>query len=268
MITGKLHSFIQLIGRNVLRLTPWLKTQTYELGEFFLFLRDTIKLIHPKTLRYDLVMRYFKLMGVDTVFILSLTSIFTGMVMGLQMGRAFELFQAETLTGAVAAIAISKELAPVLASLMFTSRVGSSMAAQLGTMRVTQQIDAMSAMAVNPMDYLVLPRFLATIIVLPLLTALFDFLGMIGAYIVGVKLMNIDHAAFIERTIYYMEVSYIVEGLFKAAVFGFIISSVSCFKGFHAHGGAEGVGRVTTQAVVASSVCVLVSDYFLTALLF
>ncbi|MEZ4818366.1 MAG: ABC transporter permease [Bdellovibrionota bacterium] len=108
-----------------------------------------------------------------------------------------------------------KELAPVLASLMFTARVGSSMAAQLGTMRVTEQIDAMSAMAVNPMDFLILPRFLAAILILPLLTALFDYIGMLGAYVVGVELLHIDHAAFIERTIYYMEIPYIVEGMFK-----------------------------------------------------
>lgn len=239
-----------------------------EIGQFIVFLYKTIRLINPKTLRYGLVIKHIKLMGVDSLFIIALTSVFTGMVMGLQMGRAFKLFQAESLTGAVAAISISKELAPVFASLMFTARVGSSMAAQLGTMRVTQQIDAMKAMAVNPMHYLILPRFLATIFVLPLLTAMFDYVSMFGAYVVGVELLNIDKAAFVQRTIDFMEVSYIVEGLFKAAFFGFLISSISCFKGFHTQGGAEGVGRVTTQAVVISSVCVLVSDYFLTALFF
>ncbi|MCB0271911.1 MAG: ABC transporter permease [Bdellovibrionales bacterium] len=268
MMKQIIHSFISSIGKSILTLQPFMKEKTHQLGEFFLFLRDTVKLIHPATLRYNLVIKHFKLMGVDSFFIISLTSVFTGMVMALQMGRAFSLFQAETLTGAVSAIAVSKELAPVLASLMFTARVGSSMAAQLGTMRVTQQIDALSSMAVNPMDYLILPRFLATVLVLPFLTAMFDFVSMMGSYVVGVKLLHIDHAAFVERTIHYMEISYIVEGIFKAAFFGLIISTVSCFKGFHAKGGAEGVGRVTTQAVVVSSVCVLVSDYFLTALLF
>lgn len=264
----KVHSWIEHLGKKVLNVVQSFAKSIETLGEFCAFFFHNLNLIRPRSIRYGLVIKHFKLMGVDSFFIISLTAIFTGMVLALQTGRAFELFQAESLTGAVSALSITKELAPVLGSLMFTARVGSSMAAQLGTMRVTQQIDAMEAMAVNPFEYLVLPRMLAAMLVLPLLTALFDFIGIAGSYIVGVKLLHIDSATFMDKIVYYMEIPYIVEGLFKAAVFGCIICGVSCFKGFHASGGAEGVGRVTTQAVVISSVCVLVFDYFLTALLF
>ena len=206
--------------------------------------------------------------GVNSMFIVILTAVFTGMVMALQTGRAFQLFQAETLTGAVCALSISKELGPVLAALMITARSGSAMAAQLGTMQVSQQIDALTSMAINPQGYLVAPRIIACVIVTPILTAIFDFMGILGSYVVGVGLMKINHAIFIEKIIQYMTTYNFIEGMFKSAIFGLILASISCYKGFFTRGGAEGVGRSTTEAVVLSSVSVLVFDYFLTALLF
>jgi phospholipid/cholesterol/gamma-HCH transport system permease protein len=267
-MTQYFYNSISLIGRSLVNTATSIPDRIQKLGAFGHFILYTLKEVHPIRLRFDLVMRHMRAMGVDSFFIIALTGIFTGMVLALQTGRAFELFQAETLTGAVSALSITKELGPVLTGLMFTARVGSSMGAQLGTMRVTEQIDALTAMAVNPVDYLVLPRVIAAMLVLPLLTAMFDFIGIAGSYLVGVHLLNIDHATFMERIVFYMEVPYIVEGLFKSAVFGFIIAFVSCYKGYFATGGAEGVGRVTTQAVVVSSVSILIVDYFLTAILF
>ncbi|MEZ4846476.1 MAG: ABC transporter permease [Bdellovibrionota bacterium] len=219
-------------------------------------------------IRWNLMLIQMRTIGVNSMFIVMLTGLFTGMVMALQTGRAFQLFQAETLTGAGVRTFDFQRTRPVLASLMITARSGSAMAAQIGTMQVSQQIDALTSMAINPMGYLVAPRVFACVVVTPILTALFDFIGIIGSYIVGVGLLKINHAIFIEKIITYTSTNNIVEGLFKSAVFGLILASISCYKGFFTQGGAEGVGRSTTEAVVLSSVSILVFDYFLTALLF
>jgi phospholipid/cholesterol/gamma-HCH transport system permease protein len=239
-----------------------------EFGYFLIFVYESMKQLVTSKIRWHLLMHQMRSIGVSSFFIVGLTGTFTGMVLALQTGRAFALFQAETLTGAVCAISISKELAPVLTALMITARAGSAMAAQLGTMQVSQQIDALTSMAVNPMGYLVMPRVFACVVVTPILTAMFDFMGFLGSYAVGVGMLKINGATYIDKIIYYMDTSNIVEGLFKSAVFALILSSVSCYKGFFTRGGAEGVGRSTTQAVVISSVSILVFDYFLTALLF
>ncbi|MEZ4705080.1 MAG: ABC transporter permease [Bdellovibrionota bacterium] len=259
---------ISLLGRLVLwpcRLLPqWLTA----FGHFFTFIAKSFWISFTSRPRWSVIIDQMRFIGVSSFFIVFLTSAFTGMVIALQTGRAFALFQAETLTGAVTAISLSRELAPVLTALMITARAGSAMAAQLGTMKVTEQIDALSTMAVDPMGYLVTPRVIAAVLMMPVLTGLFDFIGMWGGYLVGVGLLGIDQATFMEKVRYYMHVPYIVEGLFKSLFFGALLSSISCYMGFHARGGAAGVGRVTTRAVVISSVSILVADYFLTALLF
>jgi phospholipid/cholesterol/gamma-HCH transport system permease protein len=151
---------------------------------------------------------------------------------------------------------------------MVSGRAGSAMAAELGTMRVTEQIDALTAMALNPIKYLVTPRIIAAFLVLPVLTVISDFIGIIGGYLVGVKLLGINEGAYIDKMIKFVELNDIYNGLVKSAVFGVILSIVSCYKGFYAKGGAEGVGRATTEAVVASSVTILVTDYILTSFMF
>jgi phospholipid/cholesterol/gamma-HCH transport system permease protein len=223
--------------------------------------------VHPP-IRWKITVAQMQFIGVSSLFIVVLTGAFTGMVFALQSGRAFALFGAETLTGATACLSIARELAPVLTALMVTARAGSAMAAQLGTMQVTQQIDALTSMAVNPVNYLIVPRVIASLLVVPILTAIFNFVGALGTYVVAVKILEINQAIFIEKIRYYVEVADIVQGLFKSVVFALILSLVSCYKGYNARGGAAGVGLVTTQAVVISSVAILVSDYFLTALLF
>jgi phospholipid/cholesterol/gamma-HCH transport system permease protein len=206
--------------------------------------------------------------GVNSVFVIVLTGAFTGMVLALQSYYGFRKFGSEGLVGATVALSMTRELGPVLTSLMVTGRAGSAMAAELGTMRVTEQIDALTVMALNPIKYLVTPRIIASFLMLPLLTVIADFVGIIGGYLVGVKLLGINEGAYIDKTITFLELNDIYNGLVKAAVFGIILSVVSCYKGFYTKGGAEGVGRSTTAAVVISSVTILVTDYILTSFMF
>lgn len=206
--------------------------------------------------------------GVGSLFIVGLTALFAGGVMALQIGQAFRLFNAETLTGPTVALALSRELSPVFTGLMVTGRVGSAMATELGTMRVTEQIDALQTMAVHPVHYLVVPRVLATVVMCPILTMFFNLIGMLGCWFVAVKLLGIDPGIFMGRVREYVQASDIVNGLIKAGVFGLIVATLGCYKGFTASGGARGVGQATTQAMVYSSVLILVFDYFLTVLMF
>ncbi len=218
--------------------------------------------------RFAQIFLQMRLIGVQSLFIVVLTGIFTGMVFALQSGRAFRLFNAESLTGAVAGLSLARELAPVLTALMVTARAGSAMAAELGTMRVTQQVDALEAMAVHPVNYLVAPRVFATVLMLPLLAAIFNFVGALGTYVVGVMLLRIDEGIFLYNIRWYVDIEDLVQGFSKAICFGFVLAVVGCYKGLHATGGAKGVGIATTSAVVIASVAILVGDYFLTALLF
>jgi len=205
--------------------------------------------------------------GFGSLFIVLLTGFFTGAVFAYQSAYAFRLFSAESLVGATVAIAITRELGPVLTGLMVTGRVASAMATELGTMRVTEQIDAMSTMAVNPVQYLIVPRVLATFMLMPALCVLFDFIGILGSFVVGVGLLGIDFGPFSARIEDLLQVQDILNGLVKAAVFGIVISFVGCFKGYYASGGAKGVGEATTAAVVISSISILILDYFLTVLM-
>jgi phospholipid/cholesterol/gamma-HCH transport system permease protein len=256
------------VGRFVLAILQTFLVGIHQTGRILLLLWEVIvQAAHPP-IRWRLILQQMQFIGVSSLFIVVLTGAFTGMVFALQSGRAFALFGAQTLTGAVACLSIARELAPVLTALMVTARAGSAMAAQIGTMQVTQQIDALASMAVNPVNYLIVPRVLASIMVVPILTSVFDFVGTLGTYVVSVKLLDIDQAILVQKIRYYVEVQDIVQGLFKSVVFAIILSLVSCYKGYNAKGGAAGVGLVTTQAVVISSVAILVSDYFLTALLF
>jgi phospholipid/cholesterol/gamma-HCH transport system permease protein len=256
------------LGRFVLAIIHTFLVAIRQTGRIILLCWEVFRAVFTPPIRWRLTIQQMQFIGVSSLFIVVLTGAFTGMVFALQSGRAFALFGAQTLTGAVACLSIARELAPVLTSLMVTARAGSAMAAQLGTMQVTQQIDALASMAVDPINYLIVPRVLATIMVVPLLTVIFDFVGALGTYVVAVKILEIDQAIFIQKIRYYVEVQDIVQGLFKSVFFAIILSMVSCYKGYNAKGGAAGVGLVTTQAVVISSVAILVSDYFLTALLF
>jgi phospholipid/cholesterol/gamma-HCH transport system permease protein len=172
------------------------------------------------------------------------------------------------MVGTAVALSMTRELGPVLTALMVTARAGSAMAAELGTMRVTEQIDALYVMAANPVKHLIVPRVIAGVIMVPFLTVVSDFVGIVGGYVVGVELLEINSGSFVRNIIRHLDMDDIYNGLIKAAFFGLILSLIGCYKGFNTRGGAEGVGRATTEAVVLASVSILVSDYFLTAIMF
>jgi phospholipid/cholesterol/gamma-HCH transport system permease protein len=206
--------------------------------------------------------------GWDSIPVVFLTCLFTGMVLALQTYRGVERFHAEGFVGSVVALSLTRELAPVLTGLMVAGRVGSAMAAELGTMRVTEQIDALYAMATEPVHYLVVPRVNASILMLPILTLIGDAVGIIGGWLVSVGLFGANSYLYMERTFQFLEVNDITSGLIKAAFFGLILSVTGCAKGFYTSGGAEGVGRSTTSAVVTACLYILLSDFFLTKILF
>lgn len=252
--------FIAALGRVVLSLLQ-------ESGRMMLLLLEAFSWLMRPPWRWGLFFKQMEFIGVNSICLVMLTSLFTGMVLALQTYYAFRLFSAETLVGATVALSMARELGPVITALMVTGRAGSAMAAEIGTMRITEQVDALTVMAINPVQYLVLPRVVAGIVMLPLLTAVSVFIGVFGGYLVGVKLLGIHGGIFMNKVYEYVEFSDIYNGLVKAACFGLILSLVGCYKGFYTRGGAKGVGQATTQSVVLSSVLILTSDYVLTALM-
>lgn len=205
--------------------------------------------------------------GVNSIPVVLTTALSTGMVLAYQSYTGFKRFGAETLIGTVVSLSMTRELGPVLTGLMVAGRAGASIAAELGTMRVTEQIDALSTLATNPMKYLVVPRVLASTMMMFFLTALGMIIGITGGYFVGVKLLGTNPVTYINNSINYTEVSDIWYGLIKSLVFGTVVGVISCYKGFSTEGGAEGVGKATTGAVVVSCMLILILDYFLSAIL-
>lgn len=232
-------------------------------GEFIRFCREVFYWTFRRPFRVGRFLEEFEKIGLNSTLIIILVALFAGMVFALQTGSAFRTFGAETLVGSTVGIAMTRELAPVFTALMIVARAGSSMAAEIGTMRVTEQVDALRTMAVNPIQYLVVPKVAATTLMTPLLTGLFNGVGMLGSYLVAVHLLQIPEGPYLERFRYLVDPGDLYQGLIKAVLFGFIISLVACYKGFFTTNGAEGVGRSTTQAVVWGSVIILISDYFL-----
>ena len=206
--------------------------------------------------------------GVDSIPVVFLTAMFTGMVLALQTYIGFSRVHAQDFVGSVVALAMLRELAPVLVALMITGRVGSSMAAEIGTMRVTEQIDALKTLATDPVHYLFVPRVIAGIVMLPLLTILGDALGIYGGYLVTVKLMGANPVLYMDNSFSFLQMNDLWSGVIKSAAFGLILTLTGCVRGYYTTGGAEGVGRATTRAVVSASLIILLSDFFLTKLLF
>jgi phospholipid/cholesterol/gamma-HCH transport system permease protein len=239
-----------------------------EMGRMALLFAETLGWIFKPPYRPFLIVKQLEFVGVKSTLVVIITGLFTGGVLALQTYYGFKMFSAESLVGATVGLSMTRELGPVLTGLMVTGRAGSAMAAEIGTMRVTEQIDALSVLAVNPVEYLIVPRVIAGVIMLPILTVLSDFLGIAGGYFVGVNLLGISSGAYISKLIQYVDLSDLYNGLLKAACFGLILAFVGCYKGYTTSGGAEGVGKATTQAVVMASAMILVADYFLTALMF
>jgi phospholipid/cholesterol/gamma-HCH transport system permease protein len=218
--------------------------------------------------RWRIYLQQLEFVGVGSLVIVLLTGAFTGMVFAVQSAYAFSLFNAEGYVGVTVALALTRELAPVLTGLMVTGRVGSSIATEIGTMGVTEQIDALRSMAVNPVQYLVSPRLFASIVMLPILTLLFSLVGIVGAWVVAVLGLGLDEGVFRRRILDAMDPWDVWSGLIKAAIFGLIMTAIASHAGYTASGGARGVGMATTKAVVYSSVAVLVSDYLLTVIMY
>ena len=206
--------------------------------------------------------------GYNSLPVVGLTALFTGGALALQIYEGGSRFNAENLVSSIVALGITRELGPVLAGLMVAGRVSAAIAAELGTMRVTEQIDALVTLSTNPMKYLVTPRIIAAVLTLPLLVLVADIIGIMGGYLVGTKSLNLNGGAYIKNTVDFLTFGDVSSGLFKAAAFGFIIALMGCYHGFHSKGGAQGVGRATTNAVVSASILILAVNYLMTALLF
>jgi phospholipid/cholesterol/gamma-HCH transport system permease protein len=238
-----------------------------QLGQFVVFLLGAVFYMCVPPYKPRLWIRQIRIIGADSLFLIILIGGFTGMVLGLQGYNTLRRFGSEGALGAVVALVLVRELGPVLAALMIAARAGSAMAAELGSMQSTEQIDALTVMAINPVQYLVSPRVLAGVISFPLLTSIFDVIGIWGGYMIGVGLMGAPSGAYFNRIAATMTGHDIATGLYKALVFGVIVMWVCCYKGYHAERMATGVSRATTEAVVLSSVLILAWDYFLTSIL-
>jgi phospholipid/cholesterol/gamma-HCH transport system permease protein len=215
-----------------------------------------------------LMLRQMAEIGYYSLPVVGLTAIFTGMVLALQSHSGFARFNAESAVATVVVLSITRELGPVLAGLMVAGRVGAAIAAELGTMRVTEQIDALGTLSTNPFKYLIVPRLVAATVMLPALVVVADVIGVMGGYLVGVYRLDFNAANYLKLTWQYLEALDVISGLVKAAAFGFIVALMGCYHGFHSRGGAQGVGAATTNAVVSASVLILAANYLITAAFF
>jgi len=238
-----------------------------DLGEMSSFIWTSLGWLARPPSRVKEILDQIEFVGNKSVFIICLSSLFTGMVFALQTYSAFHMVNSDTLIGPTVALALTRELGPVLTGIIVAGRAGAAMSAQLGTMRVTEQIDALEVMGVNPKQYLVMPRIVACVVAMPLLAAVFDFVGNVGSYILSTRLLNIDAATYLAKIDFFTRPKDILQGLIKAAIFGFIFSSIGTHKGFTTTNGARGVGIATNETVVLSSILILVSDYFLSAII-
>ncbi|MBC7754695.1 MAG: ABC transporter permease [Moraxellaceae bacterium] len=233
------------------------------IGEIVMFGYQSMALTFATPYRYTEIMRHMEFVGNQSVGIITLTSIFTGLALSFQVYLGFKLVNAVNLVGPTVALGITRELGPVLTGLIVSARAGGAMAARLGTMRVNEQMDALDVMGVNTKQYLIAPRIVAAALCMPLLTALFDFMAMFGSWILCTKIVGLDQAVFFEKIRQTVEVHHINEGLFKSFVFGIMFAVICTYHGFNTTGGAKGVGEATNKGVVTSMVGIIIVDYFL-----
>jgi phospholipid/cholesterol/gamma-HCH transport system permease protein len=237
-------------------------------GRMGLFLAKTLLYALTPPLKFSLILKQIRFIGFQSTLVILLTGAFTGMVLSLQGYYTLTRFGSEALLGPMVALSLIRELGPVLSALMVTGRAGSAMTAEIGIMRNTEQIDALELMGLNPFRYLIVPKLLAGIIALPLLSAIFDVVGIFGGYLVGVRLLGVGEGTYFAEMASYVDMEDILGGVYKSLSFGALITWVCCYKGYSSGFGAEGVSRATTQAVVLSSVLILIWDYFMTSVLF
>lgn len=252
---------IEFLGTSV-------KHPLEEAGRIILLLYSTLKWLLRPPFEIKSIVRQMLEIGVKSIPVVMITALFTGMVLALQSYTGFKRFGAEGLVGSVVALSMTRELGPVLTALIVTGRAGAAMAAELGTMRVTEQIDALETLATNPVKYLIVPRFISGLIMLPSLTVIAVLIGIMGGYFVTVVLLGASVNTYMTNTWDYLQMQDMYNGLIKACFFGAALALICCYKGFYTKGGAEGVGKATTGAVVISFMTILISDYFLSAWLF
>lgn len=233
-------------------------------GEVVMYLLQVIKQVFQRPFRTQLILEQLYFIGNQSTGIILMTSFFTGAAFALSIGPFFQNFKAESVMGAATAISLARELAPMMTAFLMIGRAGSSMTAEISTMRVSEQIDAMEAMGVDPIGYLVVPRVIASMLVLPLLCGFFIFVGIIAAYVIGVVLFQVDKGIFFERIIWLADTDDVILGLQKSLIFAFVIAAMSCRFGLQASGGAKGVGMATTNSVVTCLLGVLCCDYVIT----
>jgi phospholipid/cholesterol/gamma-HCH transport system permease protein len=239
------------------------------IGRMGVFLASAFFFSLTPPVKFSIVLRRIEFIGFQSISVIFLTGAFTGMVLGYQGYSSLSRFGSEAFLGPMVGLAIIKEMGPVISALMVTGRAGSSITAEIGIMRISEQIDALLMMGLNPYRYLVAPTLIAAIISMPLLTAIFDVIGIFGGYLIGVRLLGVSSGVYFGEMISYVSISDVWEGMFKSLNFGILIAWVSCFNGYYTGYytgfGAEGVSKATTQAVVISSVLILMWDYFLTS---
>ncbi|MBP7654009.1 ABC transporter permease [Candidatus Dependentiae bacterium] len=237
-------------------------------GELSLLTLKAIKLIFVRPFRFKIIIDQMMMLGIKSIPIVLVTGFFSGMVMAYQVTMQLRKFGAEIYVGGITSLALARELAPVFTALMVAGRVSSGITAELGSMRATEQIDALETLAINPIHYLISPRLVATFIMMPVLTFFADIVGFFGAYLVSVIKMNINGALFIDRTLYIVEASDVLSGISKSFFFAVIIAMVGCYCGFTSKGGAAGVGKSTLISVVTSCILIFIVDYLLTAIFY
>jgi len=243
----------------------WALSSVEAMGHMFIFLVRAFFMVFRPPFKFRALLRQIRFFGNKSMVVIFLTGSFTGMVLALQIYYTLSKFGSEALLGPAVALSIIRELGPVLAALMVTGRAGSALTAEIGIMRITEQIDAITSMGLNPMRYLIVPNIIAAIVVFPLLVSIFDMIGICGGYFVGVNLLGLSKGTYFSQMENFLHMEDIIIGLYKAVSFGIIVSWVCCYKGYYTGYGAAGVSKSTTSAVVMSSVLILIWDYFLGA---
>lgn len=254
-------NFLASIGRIALQFCE-------EVGRLAIFLWNAVfhTFVPPYFGRqiFDQILR----IGYNSLFVVGLTAFFTGAALALQIYVGGSRFNAESIVAQIVALGIVRELGPVLTGLIVAGRVSAAIAAEIGTMRVTEQVDALTTLSTNPFKYLVAPRIIAAVVMMPILVAIADTIGIFGGYIVGTRSLGFNSAAYLKSTVDFLQMGDVLSGLAKAAVFGFVIALMGCYQGYYSRGGAQGVGRATTNAVVSASILILAVNYIMTSLIF
>jgi phospholipid/cholesterol/gamma-HCH transport system permease protein len=258
---------VPLLLRPLDALGGWVVALVDSLGRFGAFMGQAVATLVTPPFKFRAFVDRLHYIGYRSLLIILLTGAFTGMVLGLQIFITLSRFGSEAFLGPAVALTLIRELGPVLAALMVTGRAGSALTAEIGIMRITEQIDALTVMALSPMRYLVVPSLLAGVVTFPLMTAIFDVVGILGGYLVGVELLGLSEGTYFGEMQSFVGLDDIMLGFWKSISFGIIVTWVCTYKGFHVGHGAEGVARATTQAVVLASVLILVWDYFIGSVL-